>query len=96
MQSSVFSFFFPMKQKNSIHFYLHFKQSMENSNIWAEARCKGVIPSRAVDNIITKQGRKAFDGIIFLLLFVVFNTLFGSKRCLNFSNADSDKLINIS
>jgi len=45
---------------------------MENSNIWAEARCKKVIPSRTVDNIITNQGRKAFDGIIFLLLFVMF------------------------
>lgn len=63
-----------MRQINSIHFSLFFELSLENSNIWAEARCKEVILSRAVDNIITSQGRKSFDGIIFLLLFVKFST----------------------
>lgn len=42
--------------------------------MWAEERYKEVIPSRAVDNIITNKGRKSFDGIIFLLLFVKFST----------------------
>lgn len=45
---------------------------MENTKIWAEARCKEIIPSKTVDNIITNQERKAFDGIIFPLLVVMF------------------------
>lgn len=71
---------------------MYFEQSLENSNIWTEARCKEVIPSRAVDNITTK-GENLLMELSSCCCLLSF--LHRCKSCLHFSNADSDGLITI-
>lgn len=62
--------------------------------MWTEARCKKLIPSRAVDNITTKGENLLMELSSCCCLLSFLHT--GCKRWLHFSNADSDGLITIS